>query len=287
MANPDLAKLTWFHQEGSYNTRRGRRAIVKMVAAQLGEMGFRQLRARNLKAKHADALIERWKEEGLSFGTLKNRMGVLRWMYEKAGKGFVLLSRNADYGIGNRQYTTNENKAREITLESLDRVKSAHVRLSVELQRSFGLRREEAMKIVVAWANQGDKLVLKGSWTKGGRAREIPIRTDAQRELLDRVRTLTDGGSLIPTGSSYIEHLKLYENQTTAAGLEKLHGLRHAYAQERYEKLTGWLSPAAGGPSREELVKTGKRDEDRAARMTISRELGHGREQITVVYLGR
>ena len=40
MANPDLAKLTWFHQEGSYNTRRGRRAIVKMIAAQLGEMGI-------------------------------------------------------------------------------------------------------------------------------------------------------------------------------------------------------------------------------------------------------
>ena len=203
------------------------------------------MRAKNLKAKHADALIERWKEEGLSVGTLKNRMGVLRWMYEKAGKGFVLLGRNADYGIGNRQYTTNENKAREITLESLDRIKSAHVRLSVELQRSFGLRREEAMKIVVAWANQGDRLILKGSWTKGGRPRDVPIRTEAQRELLDRVRTLTGGGSLIPTGSSYIEHLKLYENQTTAAGLEKLHGLRHAYAQERYEKLTGWA--VAGG----------------------------------------
>ena len=92
---------------------------------------------------------------------------------------------------------------------------------------------------------------------------------------------------MIPSGRSYVEQVKLYERQTAAAGLHKLHGLRHAYAQERYKELTGWAAPAAGGPSSAELMKTGKRDKDREARMTISRELGHGREQITAVYLGR
>ncbi|GAB3112559.1 hypothetical protein GCM10027217_41860 [Pseudomaricurvus hydrocarbonicus] len=33
------------------------------------------------------------------------------------------------------------------------------------------------------------------------------------------------------------------------AGLSKLHGLRHAYAQERYRELTGWNAPANGGPA--------------------------------------
>ena len=287
MANSDLAKLTWRYRENSYSTQRGRRAMVKMIAEQLGEMGFNRLKAKNLKEKHAVALIERWQGEGLSAGTLKNRVGVLRWMYEKVNKSFMLAKRNADYGIDNRQYQTNVSKAREVTLESLDRIKSEHVRLSVEMQRAFGLRREEAMKIEVAWADRGTELVLRGSWTKGGRERSIPIRTDDQRQLLDRVRALTGGGSLIPVGSSYVEHLKLYENQTAAAGLEKLHGLRHAYAQDRYKDLTGWAAPVAGGPSSVELAKAGTRDEDRAARMTISRELGHGREQITVVYLGR
>ena len=100
------------------------------------------------------------------------------------------------------------------------------------------------------------------------------------------MRALTGSGSLIPPGSTYIEHLKLYENQTAAAGLEKLHGLRHAYAQERYKELTGWTAPAAGGPSSTDLTDEQKA-QDRAARIEISGELGHGREQITVVYLGR
>ena len=286
MANGDLVKLTWRHRENSYNTQRARRAIVKMIAQQLGDLGFRQLKAKNLKEKHAVALVERWRGEGLSTGTLKNRMGVLRWMYEKVNKSWMLARRNSDYGIGNRQYQTNENKAQELRPESLAAIRSEHVRLSVEMQRAFGLRREEALKIRVAWADRGTYLKLEGSWTKGGRERTIPIRTDAQRELLGRVRALTGSGSLIPAESRYIEHLKVYENQTAAAGLQKLHGLRHAYAQERYRNITGWEAPVAGGPSSRELSSE-QRETDRTARLQISRELGHGREQISVVYLSR
>ena len=168
MANGDMVKLTWRHRENGYNTQRTRRAIVKMMARQLGDMGFRQLKAKNLKEKHALALIERWRGEGLSAGTLKNRMGVLRWVYEKVNKSWMLAGRNADYGIENRRYLTGVNKAREVTVESLERIKSEHVRLSVEMQRRYGMRREEAMKVQVAWADRGTYLKLKGSWTKGG-----------------------------------------------------------------------------------------------------------------------
>ena len=40
MANGDLVKLTFRHRENSYNTQRARRVIVKMMAQQLGDMGF-------------------------------------------------------------------------------------------------------------------------------------------------------------------------------------------------------------------------------------------------------
>jgi len=65
-----------------------------------------------------------------------------------------------------------------------------------------------------------------------------------------------------------------------------MHGLRHAYAQRRYEELTGWQSPAASGPSSKSLTQE-QRDQDREVRLIISRELGHEREQVTAVYLGR
>ena len=91
---------------------------------------------------------------------------------------------------------------------------------------------------------------------------------------------------MIPSGRSYVEQVKLYERQTAAAGLHKLHGLRHAYAQVRYQELTGWEAPAAGGKHSAELTREEKAL-DREARITISRELGHSREQIAAVYVGR
>jgi hypothetical protein len=62
--------------------------------------------------------------------------------------------------------------------------------------------------------------------------------------------------------------------------------LRHAYAQQRYRELTGWPSPHAGGPSKVNLSEAQRRS-DQHARLAISKELGHVREQITAVYLGR
>jgi hypothetical protein len=64
-----------------------------------------------------------------------------------------------------------------------------------------------------------------------------------------------------------------------------MHGLRHAYAQQRYEELTGWKSPIAGGPSSNSLSPE-QRDQDHQARLIISRELGHERRQVVSVYLG-
>ena len=288
MFNPELLRLTRMHREGSFNTQRSRKAHVKLIARHLAEAGYKRLKADNLKPKHVTALVERWKQDGISPGTFKNRMGALRWVYAKVGKHFLIPRENAALGIPDRQYVTNESKARELTpaFGDIDKIKSPLVRMSLELQRAFGLRREEALKIRPAWADRETKLVLQGSWTKGGRPREIRILTQHQREVLDQAKALAGTASLIPREKTYINHLRTYKRQVAAAGFHKLHGLRHAYAQERYRVLTGRQARAAGGKSWSELTAQEK-IEDGRARITISEELGHGRSQVVSVYLGR
>ena len=110
--------------------------------------------------------------------------------------------------------------------------------------------------------------------------------TDGQRAVLEQAKALAGTGSLIPPHRRYIQQLRIYERQTANAGLSKMHGLRHAYAQRRYAELTGWPAPQAGGPSRTELTPV-QQQVDRQARLVVSRELGHGRSQVTSVYLGR
>ena len=244
------------------------------------------MNSHSLKPKHVEALVKHWLKTDVATGTIKNRMSAFRWWARKVNRHNVVARSNDHYGIPNRQFVTNTSKAKSVLEADLAKVRDEHVRISLELQQAFGLRREEAIKFIPTYADQGDHLRLKPSWTKGGRARKIPIRTKAQRECLDRAHRLAGKGSLIPSHRNYVQQLRIYEGNTSRAGLSKMHGLRHAYAQRRYEELTGWKSPAAGGPLSKSLNRQ-QRDQDRHARLIISRELGHEREQVTGVYLGR
>lgn len=284
--NHQLKKLCDNNRDGSYATQAQRQRILSLIADQLHDLGFRQLTSHSLKPKHVEALTRRWLDERLAVATIKNRLSVVRWWAAKANRQNVIARSNDHYGIPERQFVTNESKAKTVTTDALAMVADAHVRVSLELQQAFGLRREEAIKFIPSYADRGDRLMLKDTWTKGGKAREIPIRTDSQRAVLDRAHRLAGRGSLIPPNRNYIAQLRVYEGQTARAGLSKLHGLRHAYAQHRYEELTGWRCPAAGGPTAATLT-VAQKTSDRQARLTISRELGHEREAITAVYLGR
>ena len=284
--NYQLKQLCQQCREGAYNTQANREHILTLVANELHALGYRGMTARSLKPKHIDALIKDWFAKGIAIGTIKNRMAAIRWWARKANKQNVVARSNEHYGIPDRRFVTNESKAKSVTQSQLEKVRDEHVRMSLELQQAFGLRREEAMKFRPSFADRGDHLVLKASWTKGGRERTIPVRTEEQRNVLNQARRLAGLGSLIPSNRNYRQQMRVYEGNTCRAGLSKMHGLRHAYAQNRYKELTGWKAPAAGGPVTKDLTSE-QREIDREVRLQISRELGHYREAVVSAYLGK
>lgn len=283
-----LRSLCERRREGSFSTQTTRRRLLAVIAEDLKTLGFRNMQLTSLKQKHVWGLVRHWQDRNLSLATIKNRMSALRWWAKHTRNSSAVASLNEHYGIEKRSYVATESKAVELSREQLDRVADPYVQLSLRLQREFGLRREESMKFQVSYADRVDHIKLKENWCKGGRPRSVPVRTAAQRELLDEIRVFVGKGdaSLIPPELRYIQQLKRYEYHTLRAGFSKLHGLRHTYAQTRYRELTGWSCPVNGGPSRRELDSAARKI-DFEARMTISRELGHGREEITTVYLGR
>lgn len=279
-----LRQLCLRNRDGSHATQADRQRSLSLAACQLREAGFRQMRATSLKGKHVEALLQRWQAEGLSAGTLKNRMAHLRWWAEKVGKAGILPADNTKLGIPDRRYVATESKAKELD-DRLDKITDPYVRMSLRLQAAFGLRREESIKFQPRHADRGDHIAIKGSWAKGGRDRAVPITTPEQRELLDEAHRLAGLGSLIPANKTYIQQRHMYDGQCKAAGLSNMHGLRHRYAQMRYEVLTGWRASAVGGPGRVQL-SANHRMSDQNARQQISRELGHERLRVTSIYLG-
>jgi hypothetical protein len=284
--NYELKQLCARNRDGSFATQHDRERILTLIANQLREMGFVNMHVQSLKPKHVEKLVERWKAEGLSTGTLKNRMTELRWWAEKNGKANVVAKGNDAYGIADRRYVTNVSKARQLTSGDLAQVTDPYTRMSLRLQATFGLRRKESIKIQPAWEDRGDTLMIKASWGKGRRAREIPIRNTEQRRVLDEAKHFAGKGNLIPADRSYVEQLHRFDYQCDRAGIHRVHGHRHQYAQERYRELTGWSAPAVGGPRSRALTREQKAI-DRDTRLTISSELGHEREQVTAIYLGR
>lgn len=281
-----LMHLCRRNRDGSYGTKTNRQRGLTAMARELRELGYKLPTAASIKPKHVNALVEKWSGEDKTDASIRNRLTWLRWWAEKINKPNVVLKDNAAYGVADRGGEI-RNRARKLDPQVLTAISCRHIQASLLLQVAFGLRREEAPKFRPKDAVQPDRIVLKGSWTKGGRAREIPITTLEQRQALHHVVSLIKGAeSLIPQELSYVEQLKRYEYQTLKAGLRNTHGFRHAYAQQRYQVLTGQPCPLANGKRWQEMTAT-ERQADRTARRQIARELGHGRLEITDIYLGR
>jgi integrase len=276
----------------SYASKADMRVMLTRCIKDLHQLGFKLSHIKGLKPKHIHALVDQWQSQDKSTGTIKNYMSKLRKAALILDKPKLVKPDNEAYNISKRSYTPKSNKA--IHLIDFDKCKDPLIRLSIEAQALFGLRREESIKMVLSEALQGGHLNIKPSWTKGGVGRILEISTDEQRQWINKaLQVIQSGKSLIPKERSYKQHLRHYQKQTELMGVSKLHGLRHAYAQRRYFELTkkhdplgiGWQCPINGGKQRNELTFH-ERQIDKRIRLIISNELGHSRLSITKIYCG-
>ncbi len=280
-----LKGVMMHNKDGSFETQKSRGQTLLLSAQQLKEGGYQRLeRPTQLKQKHVNYLVSRWQSEGLAASTIKNRVSHLRWLAQKIEKPTIVKS-NEELGIEKRVFVTQENKATQLDGRE-QKIADERIKDALRLQEAFGLRREEALKFKPELAARDENQVqLQASWCKGGRARTIPIRNDEQRTLLEDIRSKYPTGSLIHSHMSYIDMRNKYDNAVKAVGLGKCHGLRHAYAQERYRELTGREPSVCGGLTRREM-DSHQREQDFTVRLQISEELGHGRVDVVAQYIG-
>lgn len=156
-----------------------------------------------------------------------------------------------------------------------------------ELSREFGLRSKEASlldanKALREARNRGAVTISEG--TKGGRGREVQITRPEQIAALSRAAaTQGNARALMPRAQNWKQWREtgLRETRETLQtyGIERLHDLRAAHACDRYQQITGTLAPVLGGQILDRAADT-------AARLKISKELGHARIEIVASYIG-
>ena len=287
------------HRERSYKSHANRVQRLNRSVQTIRDLGFRITEVNNLKQSHVKALVEHWKNSNISTAEIKNRMTDMRWLAEKIDKASMIPRTNRELGIEDRKMPGNEiNRAVTRSQEDLARISDDCTRMSLRAQELFGLRKKESIMLNIKRDYDEKNGVLRlqdrGSGTKGGRPREIPIRNNEQRQYLIEAKNFqSDRGLRAFIGKKYDgsdrnlkEQMNVYDKNCERAELSNNHGLRHHYAQERYEELTGWKCPRQGGKTFADMTPE-ERLKDFDARMAVSAELGHGREYVTRTYLGR
>ncbi|PWW35224.1 integrase-like protein [Idiomarina loihiensis] len=279
-----LNQLIKKQRGGSFATRAASKRIFNLIAKELIQNGYKIKSPDQLKPKHIEYLVTKWRQNELSASTIKNRMAELRWLSAQIGKPNIVHRTNDAYSISRRVFV-GTNKAHNLDMSKLQNIQDIPTKYSLLLQSHFGLRKAECIHFNAAYAYKEEHIYLKSTWTKGGKARSIPIKTQGQRDLLNEIKAKFGSKSLIADNRNFKEQMKVYEYETCRVGLNRNHGLRHHFAQVRFKEISGYSCPHQGGKSRQEMSKEEKKI-DNNFRKQLSQELGHERIQITAMYIG-
>lgn len=215
---------------------------------------------------------------------MKNDLTAIRFFHRLTGSHMVLPD-NRSLGM---KRTPQGGKDRAWTDEEYQHMMENAVKLgrqdvveAMKLARQAGLRIHECTRMTAGQIEDALKesgfQEIKG---KGGRLRRVPLNPELRPEL-ERIlkehggnrqsKIFVDPGKQTHQAIRSIERFITNHRQEFTERRITLHGLRHVYAREEFER-------EAGGSN--------KRREIRAAKERVAQRLGHGRPEVTDIYLG-
>ncbi len=251
-------------------TREGKLQHVKEFA-RFVESRFGLENIKNLKPGHVKAYAEDLKAKGLSAGTINNRMTAVRDVCKVLGKANIVERNNAAYGVErDRMHPVLANTDR------IDQIRSVLARLAAqgdriammchaaaELRAAFGLRNKESlMSSKLVDTPRGIILLIEGA--KGGRPRELEVKTEAQIRAVQLVSEVSQAlgsatGRIIPPELSLKE---AYDKQrylwSKLGGTKESSAHMHAQRHERFQEMN------REGASHRDIMREAGHGEDRS-----------------------
>lgn len=279
------------------STKKSRGYIIYQFVSDLRANGFPIKNILNLGQRHIKVGVGLWLKNGMEASTIQLRMTTLRWLCTAIGK-HEMIHGNDYYGIPvervARTYVATTDKSwvgnEVLTDELIEKVKNEDewVGMNMELMQQFGLRIRESVLIRPRLSDVGQSLTVEEG-TKGGRTRYVPIRNDKQRLVLDKAKKMAEQNqrnAMVPPGKTAKQAIRRIYYICEKFGITRAqlnitpHGLRHEYANDRFEEVSGNPSAVRGGSDPIDM------DLDYEARNVVTRELGHARLSITTAYTG-
>jgi hypothetical protein len=294
------------HKIVSNKTMHERESFYFRSFQELRDHGYK-LDPRSLGNRHIKFLVKCWVKRELKPATIQTYLSFLSVFATWIGKNGLVMEPQwyvDDPALVTRSYVATNDKswcangveANQIIARIAEY--DAHAAAQLDIQSAFGFRVKESVMFrphesIVPSTKTGVEKPLAEFYvqidrgTKGGRVRYVAIDTTLKKAAIERAR------SLAPAPDSHIGYPGLTLKQSMRRlyyVLEKFgitrkqlgvtaHGLRHQYANDRFEAMTGVLAPLRAGPAISP-------ESDTAARLAIAEDLGHARQRISNAYLG-
>lgn len=274
-------------RQGSIKTRVRYENGVKHLAKFLAE-SYNKQNMNNITNGHLEAYVEQAQEAGYSSSYLTTNMSAIKFFidqtknssYIKTNEELGVIPRGSEERLGpSRSWSQNEiQNMQELAVEKgfervADMIKLSHLQ-GLRIHEVTRLERVDLQKSL-----SSGQLTVKG---KGGLVRNVPIRNQESRDHLQKLINQTKvrdskifvnpgekAHQVIKQAQNFISnnrHLVQEERIDNQANIT-FHGIRHTYTCERYVELRG------------------QKLNDYAARLQVSKELGHFRVEITNIYL--
>ncbi len=285
-----LQKIYNHTRQGSYATRaRYAEAMERFIKIVVPEFHIQKLA--NISDKHLQYYVKCQKNNGCTDKYIKTDLSGIRFFHSQMdtknklsdSKTFnktVGLSSTPD---GRTDRAWRESEYREIREKAGSCINGTKIQGMLDCAKYTGTRLDEAATLRrgdIEKALRSGELHLKN--TKGGRERSVPLTTAAKDVLREAIRDVKPGEYVyVPQGEAVHAWKAEVQNFLISArtGIQDIdrgqdqrgkltyHGLRHFYARETYRELR------SSGLS------------DRESRKILAERLGHGRIEITYVYV--
>ena len=278
-----LDKLARHNRQGSFRTKeRYYEAYKRFCIFLAGEFHLQTLN--KVSGKHLVAYVLFLQERGKAASTIKTDLAAIRFFHDKLSDAKYRLPDNSELGIalerrrfGQLDRTWTAPEFNRMLVAALAAGREDYI-TALYLGRFAGLRIHECFRIDTATARSAlreNAITIKG---KGGKIRTVPIEDERIPLMLKKMLAKTKAGHKllvpddVPTDQA-IHRLEafIYDHRAEIQDANDsrpltFHGLRHAYAAEKYQKLLD------GGASALD------------ASFAVSRLLGHERKDVTNIY---
>ncbi len=271
-------------------------------AAWAKEQGIKDARdvTKEFVIQYGQGLADQVAQETMSVSYAQNLVSSINVVLEALREDRAIRVSPSDV-IGEKRTNVRDSAPASMDREKVDRT-VADLRYQgferqavvLEVARDLGLRAKEAVMMDYRSAiREAEKtgFVDVREGTKGGRGRDVerlvPVSDRAMQTLQRGAMLQAEFGArnLIAPGENWKSVTDALRTEPVREimqnhNMKMYHDARAAYACDRYQQITGHLAPAVIGR------RGADKPVDRMARQIIGGELGHGRPDVLVSYVG-